>query len=82
MSVKIMSKRGKVVTLLNPAEKAAKFADELNTRQKFTNSGAVKHDAKGRFIMLNAVERSYRAGYLDARKDNSNAYKAKKKKHR
>lgn len=37
MAVKVTSKSGKVVTLLNPSEKGKKFAKEIKTGMKTTN---------------------------------------------
>ena len=41
-----------------------------------------KADKDGVVMGLSDEQRSYRAGYLDARKDNAKAYKANKKKKR
>lgn len=72
----VKSKTGKDVTLLNPSQKAAKMAVELKGNVKLTNSrSAVKSDAG-----LTDAERSYRAGYLAARKDSAKVYKHKKNK--
>ena len=78
--VQVKGKNGKKVTLLNPSEKGAKFAKELKTGKKRTNAGSFKLDKNKKGINLNAKERAYRAGYLDARSDNAKAYKAKKAK--
>ena len=78
MARKIRTKKGNVVTLLNPAEKADKYAKELRTGKKFTNDGISKKDKNGKVIKLGKKERAYRGGYLDARKDNSKAYKSKR----
>lgn len=77
MARKIKTKRGKTITLLNPAEKSRKYAKELRTGKKFTNYGSVKKDAKGKVIKLGKKERAYRGGYLDARQDNAKIYKNK-----
>ena len=69
-----------MVTLLNPSEKGAKFAKELKTGFKRTNTGQYKLNKDKKGIKLTAEQRSYRAGYLDARKDSANAFKAIKKK--
>ncbi|MBE5732723.1 MAG: hypothetical protein E7353_06780 [Clostridiales bacterium] len=77
----VKNKKGKMVTLLNPSEKGAKFADELRNGVKLTNKGELKWDsASGKPERLTKEQRSYRAGYLDARKDSANAFKATKKK--
>ena len=73
MAKTIVTKKGKFVTLLNPAEKAKKAANELKLGLRFTNDGAVKSTE------LTHSEAAYRMGYLNARRDNANAYKAKRK---
>ena len=76
MAKKVRTKTGAFITLLNPSEKGEKYSKELSTGKKFTNDGIVKKNKNGRVIKLGKKERAYRSGYLDARKDNSNAYKA------
>lgn len=71
-------KDGTKTTLLTPAGKGTKFASELAMNCKITNDGEFKHDKAGNEIALDCCERAYRAGYLDAQKDNAKAYKAKK----
>ena len=66
-------KNGKTVHLLNPSEKAGKFAYELKHDRRFTNLGETKGDAK----FLTPEQAAYRSGYLDARKDGARAWKAK-----
>ena len=78
MAVKVESKTGKTVTLLNPSEKGGKFAKELKSGYKRTNDGKYKVDKNKKGIKLNDQERAYRAGYLDAQKDSANCYNAKK----
>lgn len=73
-------KDGTTVTLLTPSGKATKFASELGMGVKITNGGEFKHDKNGNEVPLTAEQRSYRAGYLDAQKDNAKAYNAKKSK--
>ncbi len=80
MAVKVTTRKGKTITLLNPAEKGRKYAAELKKGVKATNDHRIKNDEKGNPLRLNKVERSYRSGYLDARRDNANCYKSKKKK--
>lgn len=72
-------KDGSSTTLLTPSGRAAKFAAELGMGVKITNSGEFKKK-DGKELTLTREERSYRSGYLDARKDSANAYKAKKNK--
>lgn len=73
---KFFSKKGKEVTLLNPSEKAAKYADELRNGTRYTNDGKYKTDENGVVLGLNDTQKSYRSGYLDARRDSAKAYKA------
>ena len=76
---KVKTKNGGTVTLLNPSEKAGKYAAELRTGIRYTNEGAYKPDKNGE-VGLTETQRAYRSGYLDARKDGAKAYKAKKRK--
>lgn len=80
MAVKVKSKTGKTVTLLNPSEKGKKYATELKTGVKQTNAGVKKKDEKGKPIKLNKQSKAYRAGYLDAQKDSAKCYKARQAK--
>lgn len=77
---KITRKNGNVITLLNPAEKASKYADELRNGIRYTNDNRYKADKNGVVMKVTKEGRAYRAGYLDARKDSAKAYKANKKK--
>ena len=79
---KTRSRAGKPVTLLNPAEKASKYADELRNGIRYTNDNKYKADKNGVVLEVTKEGRAYRAGYLDARKDSANAYKANLKKKR
>lgn len=76
----VETKDGKKVRLLTPDQKGAKAAVELKKGVKLTNFGQVKRNKDGSPRALNKAERSYRAGYLDARKDNAKAYKHNKAK--
>lgn len=76
---KILRNDGKLITLLNPSEKAEKFADELKMNTHYTNDSKIKADKFGN-ASLTKAQRAYRSGYLDARKDSAKAYKAKNKK--
>ena len=80
MAVKVRNRNGKEVTLLNPAEKGRKYAAELKNNVRATNDHKIKRDESGKVMRLSKVQRSYRAGYLDARKDGANCYKAQQKK--
>lgn len=80
MSFVTTNRDGKRIALLNPAEKGDKFAKELKIGFKRTNLGTFKLDRDKNGIRLNDKERAYRSGYLDARKDSANCYKANQKK--
>ncbi len=67
-------KDGKKVTLLNPKEKADKFALELNGGVRQTNAGDIKYDDFGNPLRLSEKESAYRAGYIAAHKDSARAY--------
>ena len=79
---KTRSRTGKPVTLLNPAEKASKYADELRNGIRYTNDKRSKVNKKGVVMTVSKEGRAYRSEYLDARKDNANEYKANLKKKR
>ncbi len=80
MAVKVKSKSGKTVTLLNPSEKGSKYARELKENYKRTNALSFKLDKDGKGMKLTDVERAYRSGYLDAQKDSAKCYNAAKRK--
>lgn len=80
MAVTFTRKDGRQVTLLNPAEKGKKFVKELQIGCHHTNQMERKLDKDGNLQPLTKEERSYRAGYLDSRKDSANCYKANQKK--
>ena len=75
MAVTVRSRRGKKVTLLNPSEKGTKYATELAYNVALTNDGEQKMDKKGSPKKLSKVQRAYRAGFLQAQKDSSKAFK-------
>ena len=77
MAVKVQSKKGKQIILLNPSEKARKFADELGNGVKQTNTGMIKFGKNGKPVKLTDTEKSFRSGYLQARKDSAKAFKSK-----
>ena len=62
----VQNKNGKIVYLLNPNEKAAKFALEMREGTKRTNQLYAKWADKEKTIpvKLTKTERAYRAGYL------------------
>ena len=76
---KKISVRGKIFTLLNPAEKGKKAAKELKTGKRYTNDGQPKRGKNGQQLNVTKEGKAWRSGYLNARKDNANAYKAKRK---
>lgn len=76
---KTKSRSGKPITLLNPAEKGEKYANELRMGVKVTNDGVIK-TKDGCPIPLTEEDKRFRNGYLNARKDNVNAWKSKEAK--
>ena len=78
----VTTRSGKTIRLLSPAEKGKKAAYELKKGMKFTNMGKPKQNPDGSYMTLSKPQRAYRAGYLDARKDNAKAYNYNKKKNR
>ena len=59
----VRNRNGKQVVLLNPNGKGKKYAYDLRTGKKHTNTGKVKKN------FLTGKEKAYRAGYLKARED-------------
>ena len=84
MATVITTRKGKRITLLNPAEKGRKAAAELRVGVHGTNDGQIKRDGNGNPIPLTDTEKAWRSGYLAARKDSADCYNAKmgKKKKR
>lgn len=82
MAVTVKSRRGKRVTLLNPSEKGNKYATELAYDVALTNDGEQKMDKHGRPKRLKTEQRAFRAGYLQAQKDSSKAFKSKNPNYR
>lgn len=81
MAVVVFNKRTrKNVILLNPAEKGRKYSAELKAGIHATNEGKVKKNRKGNSIRLSDTQKAYRSGYLSARKDSANCFKAQKRK--
>lgn len=79
--VTVVNKRtGNVHVLLNPAQKGRKYATELKHGKALTNGLQRKRNKDGSQKKLTPKQKAYRAGYLDARKDSANCFKAKKKK--
>lgn len=67
---KIITKKdtGEVITIYNPAEKSRKYAQDLSYGFDVVNGKK-----------LTNTKKAWRSGYLQARKDNAKAYKAKQK---
>lgn len=63
MSVRIKTKTGKKIVLLNPSEKAKRYARQMK-------NGKVTETGK----RLSRTDLAWRAGYLQARKDSANAF--------
>lgn len=63
MSVRIKTKTGKKIVLLNPSEKAKRYARQMK-------HGKVMETGK----QLSRTDLAWRAGYLQARKDSANAF--------
>ena len=77
-SHRVTTRTGKTVILLDPAGKGKKYAHELSLNERRTNDGKVKVNREtGEVQKLSKAQRSYRAGYLDARKDSAKAWCAK-----
>lgn len=74
MGTVITDSDGEVKTLLTPTGKAAKYVAEIKSDTQYTNNGEIKLNRNGRPKRLNAEQKAYRAGYLDARKDSSKIY--------
>ena len=74
MAFPFISRSGKKGLLLNPSEKASKFAFEIKQKKRVTN------DMTGIKGPLNREQQAYRSGYLDARKDSAKAWKHNQKK--
>ena len=66
MAKQIRTKNGKVITLLNPAERGRKYAKELHTGVDVYTGEA-----------LSPRRKAFRSGYLKARRDSARAFKAK-----
>ena len=67
MAKVIYGKNGGKFVLLNPNEKGKRYARQLRSGR----------DGRGK--PLSKEDRSYRAGYLDARRDNLKLFKSKNK---
>ena len=74
---RVIDADGKVTTLLTPAGKNAKAAEELRTGVQLTNDGEIKLYKHGKPKKLSKAQKAWRAGRLDAAKDSANCYNAK-----
>lgn len=63
-----VGKSGKKIVFLTPADKGKRYARQLKSGK--SHSGAA----------LTNTQKAYRSGYLDARQDSANAFKASQKK--
>lgn len=69
MSTIVRTKRGKRIVLLNPSEKAKRYARQMR-------NGVVRETGK----KLSPTDLAYRAGYLAARNDSAKAFRSNLKK--
>lgn len=69
MAKVIVDKKGRKITLRNPAEKGEKYAFELKNGYNASTGKSLTRE-----------QRAYRSGYLDSRKDGARAWKANKRK--
>lgn len=80
MAVPWRTKKGKDVVLLNPSEKAGKYALELRDKKRYTNGMIPKTDGSGKEMALTKEQAAFRSGYLQAQKDSANCFKAREAK--
>lgn len=80
MARQVKNRNGRVITLLNPSEKGAKYASELRSGFPKTNDGRPKLDKNNSQSRLTKEQRAYRSGYLDAQRDSAKAWKYNQKK--
>ena len=74
----VTDKNGKKIRrLLNPSERAKKFAHELKTGNRVTTLNNPKVDKNGEVMKLTDKQRAFRSGYLAAKQDAADAYNAK-----
>lgn len=78
LGTRITDSDGEIKTLLTPSGKASKYVAEIKSDTCYTNDGEVKLGRNGKPKRLTAKQKAYRAGYLDARKDNAKVYNNKK----
>jgi hypothetical protein len=70
-------KDGKVITLLNPHEKAQKARYENIKGYKITNAGEIKCDKSGNPVLFTNTEKAFRSGYAQCERDMAKAYAPK-----
>ena len=63
--------------LLNPNERAGKFAKEIKQKKAYTNDGYRKLNDNGKQIKLTKEQLAFRAGYLAHATDSQKAFKSK-----
>lgn len=66
---------------LNPSQRGRKYASELKEGVECTHTGKIYQNKNGEVFPLSDRQKSYRHGYLDARRDNANAWKSKQAKN-
>ncbi len=63
----VINRNGNKIVLLNPSEKGQRYARQL------------KHGVDHNGVVLSDTQKSFRSGYLQARKDSAKAYNAKQR---
>ena len=76
VGTKIVDSDGVTKTLLTPAGKTAKAAEELRRGVKITNDGQVKTNKNGKPQKLTKAQKAYRRGRLDQARDSAKCYNA------
>ena len=80
---KFYNSNNKEVVLLNPSERAKKYAIELMHKKALTNLGKRKIDkSTGKQQKLTGKQLAYRAGYLAHQKDSNRAFRFKHPKYK
>ena len=74
---RVVDADGVTTTLLTPAGKNAKAAEELRTGVRLTNDCEVKTNKRGKPMKLTKAQKAYRRGRLDHAKDSAKCYNAK-----
>lgn len=78
MTIVIDKRTGRKKRLMNPSETGNKYAVELKRGIHLTNFGKPKTNKYGVVRKLTDTQKSYRSGYLKARKDNARAWNYRK----